>query len=91
MTLYSPIQIIQLTGNGVSSDETTFTLSGVKAGDVLLSVDQTNVNDGVPIGGNLTPSFRTIVVTDNTMQQNVGSDLSGSDLTFTFLRFNQSA
>jgi hypothetical protein len=93
MTIYSPIQIVQLSGNGVnaSSEAVTFTLTGVKIGDVLLSVDLTNAIDGEPVGANLTPAFRTIVVTDDTMQQNPGADLSDFEFTFTLLRFNQSA
>ncbi len=91
MTTFSPIQIIQIQAFGVDAPGTfaTFEMDGVKAGDVLLSVDHITPDKPEVVGFNATSHFRSVVVEDNLMQQNGGDSYSDNEFTFTFLRFNQ--
>lgn len=93
MTLFSPIQIFQIQAFGVdgSGTSTTFSMSGVKAGDVLLSADHITTGKPEVVGYNATSKFRSIIVTDDVMQQNGGDSYADNEFTFTFLRFNQQA
>jgi len=93
MTVFSPFQIVQLqgfgvTGTGVSDD---FTLTGIKKGDLLVSAQLITSGKSLPVGNNSTGTFRPIVKADDTMQQNGGSDFSTFEFTFTFIRLNQEA
>ncbi len=91
MTIFSPIQIIQIqsfgvTGTGVSD---TFAMAGVKAGDVLLGANLISTGKFLPVGSNQTGKFIPNVATDGVMQQNGGDDFHAHEFLFTFLRFNQ--
>lgn len=91
MTIYSPIQIVELqsfamTGTGTSG---TFELDGIKAGDVLIGAELVTSGKSLPVGYNGTFQFKVVVAEDNTMQQNGGYDWATYEFLFTFLRFNQ--
>ena len=93
MTVFSPIQIIKLQSFAIDAPGTyaTFTLTGVKAGDVLLSADHISTGKPEPVGFNATSKFRSVIVTDDVMQQNGGDAYADNEFVFTFLRFNQEA
>lgn len=91
MRIVSPIQVVQIQSFGVQASGTfsTFTMSGVKAGDILLGVSHITTGKFEPVGYNATSKFIPIVATDDVMQQNGGDDYSDNEFIFSFLRLNQ--
>lgn len=91
MQIFSPIQIIQIQSFAMDAPGTfgTFAMPGVKAGDILISVEHITTGKPQVVGLNVTGQFRPVVTEDDVMQQNGGSTYADNEFIFRFLRLNQ--